>query len=201
MWIVLQMNKGGPDHWISTNKLHFQAYSSMAFGVKSINWANYTAGWFVNAILDKAGNKTEQYDKLKEMNRELRIIGPEYMKYRRVSTHFVGFDGYPDMERVHQKPIEKLDTGVFFDVHAEGNEPILVGQMVSCNGDGSYALMICPADDPMDLGQKEYNIVFKAQDRCISAIGGNGKLPVAKRDDGSYSVTVRSNCGVLITAR
>ena len=201
MWIVLQMNKGGPEHWISTNKLRFQAYSSMAFGARSLIWANYTAGWFVNAILDKDGNKTEQYEKLKEMNRELRTIGPEYMKFRRVSTHFIGFDGYPDMERVHQNPIGKLDTGVFFDVHAEGGEPLLVGQMVSCNNDGSYALMVCAADDPMDLMEKEYNVVFRVSDRRISAIGGNGYIPVVKREDGSYAVTVRSNSGVLIAAR
>ena len=201
MWIVLQMNKGGPDYWISTNKLRFQAYSSMAFGARSLIWANYTAGWFVNAILDKNGDKTEQYEKLKEMNKELRVIGPEYMKFRRVSTHFVGFDGYPGIDSVHQKPVDSLNTGVFFDVHARNGEPILVGQMVSCNGDGSYALMVCPADDPMDLCQKEYNVVFKARDRRISAIGGEGKIPVVKQEDGSYAVTVRSNCGVLITAR
>lgn len=201
MWIVLQMNKGGPEYWISTNKLRFQAYSAMAFGARSIIWANYTAGWFVNAILDDKGNKTEQYDKLKKMNQELRIIGEEYMKFRRVSTHFVGFEGHADMELVHQEPIDHLDTGVFFNVHAEGGEPLVIGQMVSRSDDGAYALMICPADDPMDLGEKEYNVVFSATNRRISAIGGEGKLPVVKRPDGSYCVTVRSNGGVLITAR
>ena len=201
MWIVLQVNSNKPAEWMSENNLRFQAYTSMAFGAENIIWACYTAGWWHNQVLDAEGNKTQQYDKLKKINAEIRTMAEEYMKYRRVSTHFVGFEGHGDMAAVEQAPIPALSTGVFFDVKADNGAPLVVGEMVNRNGDGSTALMICAADDPRETDPKEYNIVFTAPDRNIRALGGNGPKSVISLGDGKYAVAVKSNEGVLITAR
>ena len=201
MWIVLQVNSLDPNVWMSENNLRFQAYTSMAFGAENIIWGCYTAGWWYNEVLDKDGNKTQQYDKLKKINAEIRTIAEEYMKYRRVSTHFVGFAGHEDMVDVDQAPVEALSTGVFFDVKAEGGAPLVVGEMVNRRADGSVALMVCAADDPHETEPKEYNITFRAPDRCVRALGGNGYKTVNSLGDGLYSVTVKSNEGILIVAR
>ena len=201
MWIVLQVNSNKPAEWMSENNLRFQAYTSMAFGAENIIWACYTAGWWHNQVLDGEGNKTEQYDKLKKINAEIRTLADEYMKYRRVSTHFVGFDGHPDMAAVQQEAIPSLSTGVFFDVKADNGAPLVVGEMVNRNADGSVALMVCAADDPHETDPKEYNITFRAPDRCVRALGGDGYKTVTDLGDGVYAVAVKSNEGVLITAR
>ena len=200
MWIVLQVNSHRPDEWMSENNLRFQAYTSMAFGAENIIWACYTAGWWHNQVLDDQGNQTEQYGKLKRVNAQIRTIADEYMKYRRVSTHFVGYQGHPDMNCVQQESIESLSTGVFFDVKSDNGAPILVGEMVSRTNDGSAALMICAADDPYEKEPKEYQVTFRAPNRCIRALGGDGYQTVTDLG-GVYAVTVRSNEGVLITAR
>ena len=200
MWIVLQVNSHRPDEWMSENNLRFQAYTSMAFGAENIIWACYTAGWWHNQVLDDQGNQTEQYGKLKRVNAQIRTIADEYMKYRRVSTHFVGYQGHPDMNCVQQESIESLSTGVFFDVKSDNGAPILVGEMVSQTNDGSAALMICAADDPYEKEPKEYQVTFRAPNRCIRALGGDGYQTVTDLG-GVYAVTVRSNEGVLITAR
>ena len=201
MWIVLQVNSNKPAEWMSENNLRFQAYTSMAFGAENIIWACYTAGWWHNQVLDGEGNKTEQYDKLKKVNAEIRTLADEYMKYRRVSTHFVGFEGHPDMAAVQQEAIPSLSTGVFFDVKADNGAPLVVGEMVNRNADGSVALMVCAADDPHETDPKEYNITFRAPDRCVRALGGDGYKTVTDLGDGVYAVAVKSNEGVLITAR
>ena len=201
MWIVLMVNSHDPDIWMTENNLRFQAYSSMAFGAENITWACYTAGWWSNQVLDGEGNKTQQYDKLKKINAEIRTLADEYMKYRRVSTHFVGFEGHPDMTAVKQEAIESLSTGVFFDVKADNGSPLVVGEMVNRNGDGSVALMVCAADDPRETDPKEYNVIFRAPNRCIRALGGNGYKTVTDLGNGVYAVAVKSNEGVLITAR
>ena len=201
MWIVLQVNSNKPAEWMSENNLRFQAYTSMAFGAENIIWACYTAGWWHNQVLDAEGNKTEQYDKLKKINAEIRTLADEYMKYRRVSTHFVGFEGHPHMAAVQQEAIPSLSTGVFFDVKADNGAPLVVGEMVNRNADGSVALMVCAADDPYETDPKEYNITFRAPDRCVRALGGNGYKTVTDLGDGVYAVAVKSNEGVLITAR
>lgn len=201
MWIVLQVNSTSTEIWMSENNLRFQAYSAMAFGAQTIMWACYTAGWWVNQVLDDEGNKTQQYEKLKKINREIHTIGEAYMRYRRVSTHFVGLVGHEDMDGVQQQATDRLNTGVFFDVHADNGAPLVVGQMVAKNGDGSHALMICAADDPHDKTPQTYSIVFRTEGRAVTAIGGNGRLPVTVRADGTFAVEVCSNAGVLLIAR
>lgn len=200
MWIVLQVNSHRPEEWMSENNLRFQAYTSMAFGAENIIWACYTAGWWHNQVVDDQGNQTEQYGKLKRVNAQIRTIADEYMKYRRVSTHFVGYQGHPDMNRVQQESLASLSTGVFFDVKSDNGAPVLVGEMVSRTNDGSAALMICAADDPYEKEPKEYQITFRAPNRCVRALGGEGYRTVTDLG-GVYAVTVRSNEGVLITAR
>ena len=201
MWIVLQVNSSDPKVWMSENNLRFQAYTAMAFGTENIIWACYTAGWWHNQVLDGAGNKTQQYDKLQKINAEIRTIGEEYMKYRRVATHFVGFGGYPAMHVVKQEPIPSLSTGVFFDVKADNGAPLVIGEMVNRKADGSVALMVCAADDPFEKDPKEYRVTFRAPNRSVRALGGSGYKTVSDLGDGLYAVDIRSNEGVLITAR
>ncbi|MBR6740028.1 MAG: hypothetical protein IKM04_03060 [Clostridia bacterium] len=200
MWIVLQVNHNRPEVWISADNMRFQAYTAMAFGAENITWACYTAGWWHNQILDDKGEKTEQYDKMKTVNHEIKTIAKEYMKYRRTATHFVGFAGTPWLEKVKQEPEESFSTGVFRNVRAENGEAVVVGQMVSRANDGSYALFVAAADDPYCENIKTYRLLFDC-DRTVTALGGNGEVAVEDLGEGKKAVTLRSNEGVLIVAK
>lgn len=200
MWIVLQVNSNRSEEYISENGLRFQAFTAMAFGAKNIIWACYTAGWWHNQVLDDKGEQTEQYEKLKKVNAEIHTIAQEYAKYRRTSTHFVGFEGTDWLEAVEQKGTSALDTGVFRDVHAAANTPLVIGQMKEENG-GGYALMIAVADDPYNKDPKDVTITFRADGWNIEALSGTGYLPVTKDENGVMTVTIKSNAGVLITAK
>lgn len=202
MWIVLQVNSSDPSYWITENNLRFQAYTAMAYGAQNIIWGCYTAGWWHNQVLDDQGEKTEQYEKLKKVNAEIRVLRDEYMKYRRVSTHYVGYgEGHLDLIELKQKPVDALSTGVFMDVHADQDAPLVIGQMVSRKQDGSQALFICAADDPMDTDPKEYHVEFKADVKYIKAMNGRGPVPVTRQEDGTYRIPIRSNDGLFVTAR
>ena len=100
-----------------------------------------------------------------------------------------------------QEAIESLSTGIFFDVKADNGAPLVIGEMVNRSGDGSVALMVCAADDSYDKDPKKYNITFSAPDRCVRALGGEGYKAVTDLGGGLYAVAVKSNEGVLITAR
>jgi hypothetical protein len=201
MWIVLQVNSLDETKWISENQLRFQAYSAMAFGTEAIIWACYTAGWWHNQVLDDKGEKTQQYDKLQAVNAELHTLGETYMKYRRVSTHFIGFSGEESLCDGNLTPVASLSTGVFNDLRAENGENLLAGQMVSRAGDGSYAIMLCGADDPHDHNPAVYTVSFRADNRAVFALAGDGPRPLTRRDDGSWAFTMRSCEGVLLIAR
>ena len=105
------------------------------------------------------------------------------------------------MAAVQQEAVPSLSTGVFFDVKADNGAPLVVGEMVNRNADGSVALMVCAADDPHETDPKEYQITFRAPDRCVHALGGDGYKTVTDLGGGVYAVAVKSNEGVLIMAR
>ena len=200
MWIVLQVNSNNKDKWISENELRFQAYTAMAFGAENIIWGCYTAGWWYNNVLDDKGNKTQQYDKLKRVNAEIHRLGVPYMKYRRVRTDFVSFQGTKWLEGVRQEGLTSLSNGVFGNLAATDNAPLVVGSMVARNGNGDRALFVCAADDPYDEHPTTHTITFRAEGRRISAMGTEGPVPVKVGADGTYSIDVPSNQGVLIEA-
>ncbi|MBQ8897441.1 MAG: hypothetical protein IJY86_03085 [Clostridia bacterium] len=202
MWIVLQVNSSDPNVWMSENMLRFQAYTAMAFGAQNIIWACYTAGWWHNQVLDGNGEKTQQYEKLKKVNAEISELGKTYMKFDRVSTHFVGFgEDHPHMSEVSQSPVEKLSTGTFIDLCEKDGAPLVVGQMKSRHSDGARALMICTADDPADVAPTKRRVTFRCDSASVSVWGGEGRICLERGCDGAYAFDLPSNGGAIVVAR
>ena len=151
-------------------------------------------------MLDKEGNKTEQYEKLKEINAEIKYLAEKYMAYRRTETHFVGFENSEFASP--KKSVESLSTGAIYGLRASNGAPLTVGEMTSRNGDTRRAVMICPCDDPYDTNEKEFDIIFSVDSgKTVFAYGGKGKLTITALDSGEYSVTAGSNKGVFIEIR
>ncbi len=200
MWIVLQVNSNKPEHWISENELRVQAYSAMAFGAESIIWACYTAGWWHNQVLDDHGEKTEQYEKLRCVNTELKAIGAPYMRYRRTATHFVGYtEDDPELIKLQQKPVSTANNGFIFDLHANGGK-LICGDMVSRNplNDSSRAMFICNATDPMDTVPASHTVSFVAHDRKITLCDKNGTRVLTPDADDRYSFLLENCHGALL---
>ena len=144
-WMVLQVNSSRPDKWLSADMLRHQAFSCLAFGAVSLNWACWTAGWWHNEVLDKEGKKTEQYEKLKTVNAEVRRLEGDYMAHRNVRTVFLG---QPD-EAAASSGVEIAETyadPLFTEVKPEDGGLFLAGEMVSREGDGR-ALFLCDVSD------------------------------------------------------
>ena len=198
-WIVLQVNSHREDALVSLNQLRFQAYAAMAFGAEVITWACYTAGWWYHQVLDGHGNKTEQYDKLQCVNREIHLLAEQYMRYKNVATYFVGnFDPLG----LHTVPLETFRSEVFCDLKDKDNLPLLIGQMCSREAGEGQALLICPADDPMDVAKHAYHLQFRVKGaRKIHAWDGYGELAVSQDADGYYHLNIASNQGVFIAAK
>jgi len=198
MWIILQVNSNDPDKWISANELRFQAYTAMAFGAEAITWGCYTAGWWNNQVLDGKGEKTQQYDKLKEVNAELHAMGDRYMAYRRVSTSFVGFRGTEWLGDFCQPSVEAYSDGTFSGLRADDGAPLVVGTMESRDGKGRKAVFICTADDPYDEHPASRTIRFCACGSTVSVTGADGVVQVLSPVDGVFSLTLPSSSAVLV---
>ncbi len=198
MWIVLQVNSHKPEKWITENMLRYQAFSSMVFGAQNIIWACWTAGWWHNQVLDDQGKKTPQYEKLKKVNYEILTFADKYMEYRSTASHFVGFAAdSEDLQGVQQTPIAELNTGVFFGL--KGAKPLLVGEMAPRRADGSHAVMLCDASDPMDQAPGVNEVSFRVGgDRRVTVYCGKGEYTLAPDEQGVYHLPLASCDGALL---
>lgn len=84
---VLQVNSDDAEKYLTADQLRLEASLALAYGARTVSWACYSPGWWHNNVLDKSGEKTEQYEKLKTVNRELRSLTEEYTDYTHVKTH------------------------------------------------------------------------------------------------------------------
>lgn len=193
LWTVLQVNSHVPETFQSENRLRFQAFTAMAFGAENIIWACYTAGWWHNQVLDEHGEKTEQYDKLKKVNSEIREIADVYMDYRCTDTAFLGFaERSADLSRTQMRGSDVLNFGAFSGLHSD--RPLAAGMMTAREGTGS-ALMLCAAGDPMDKAPGVCTVSFRAESARLI---GAGEL--VQTAPGEYRLTLPDNAGALITA-
>ena len=199
MWIVLQVNSNRPEEWINTDQLRFQAYSALAFGAEVVTWGCYTAGWWHNEVLDGQGEKTEQYEKLKTVNAELAAIGPAYMKYRNVSTHFIGFNGKYRPDGVNVNTLPELNTGVFFGLRAIDGAPLLAGQMAARDGSGKQAVFLCSAADPWGDRKTEGTVEFRTNGAAVRLFTPSGEIR-PEPADGVCRFRLPSCGGALLTA-
>lgn len=190
LWMVLQVNSNQPDKWIRTDQLRFQAFTAMAFGAKNIIWACYTAGWWYNHVLDKEGNKTEQYDKLKKVNSEIHFLGSEYIKYQHLQTHYIGDFPVPDVESKLE-----LTTSFVSNLRAENNEALLIGEMKSID---NKALFICASNDSCGQIPTSFHVSFHTLDYHVDMFMNKTRISLSPDLNNIFTFSIYSSEGVLL---
>ena len=199
---VGQVNSVRTNFWVSANMLRFQGFATMAFGGESISWACWSAGWWNNFVIGRDGRRTQQYDKLKKVNAELKAIAPEYMRFRNTATYFVGFpSGCADLSKTTDaKPIEALDDGFVRNLRAADGDRLVVGGMAPrMNGCSERAYFVLAADDPYDEAPKRRMVSFAlAEGFKARVVGGEGDVPLGTDSSGSRTFGLASSSGALI---
>lgn len=197
-WYIPQVNGHLETDFTSENMLRYQAYAALCYGATAINWACYTAGWWCNNVLDKNGEKTVQYDKLKKINAELHRIGEVYSAYRNTDTHLIGYENetwrgdFPEIIST-----EKLDTGTVRDLRADGGK-LIVGEMVHKKDADRRALCLCNASDPYDRKESAATVTFRSFGRMVNLYSGEETIPLEKNGD-TYSFVLKNSRGVILT--
>ncbi len=197
-WYIPQVNSLDPNVFTSENKLRYQAYTALCYGATVINWACYTGGWWSNNVLDTNGNKTEQYDKLKNINAEIMKLSGVYMKYRNVDTHLIGFENEAWLHDFPQiKSVKSLDTGVVRDLKADSGR-LAVGQMIHKTDPNKSAYVICNVSDAYDKSPSKAKISFSVRERTVKVYSGEGTVSLNKKDD-TYEFDLETCRGAIIT--
>ena len=203
LWFIPQVNSIHPSLWLSENMLRYQAFTAMSFGAEVINWACYTAGWWTNQVLDAAGEKTEQYEKLRRVNSEIKTMGGYYMRFRPLDTVFVGFSGSASdwLRGVKAESRVSFSDGFFMDVRASDGSPLVIGTRRSRDpASNDRALFITAVDDPLDRNPRTFEVTFRTHYN-VKAVGPRGPVSVDVDEDGVCHVILQSNSAVLICGR
>lgn len=209
LWIVIQANVHNPANYpLHEYEMRYQACTVMAFGADLISWACWSPGWWHYNILDKDGNKTESYDKLKHVNEELHAVGKAFERYRNVSTYLVGFsEGTPAHDHIttFRVPYPNLPTcksvctKAFKNVSCPKDYSILVGSMTSKEDGLSEALFISDATNPHHY-HEPFKITFDTVgESAVTMYKGTEKRELAKACDGLYHIEMDFCQGFLIT--
>jgi len=82
VYLVAQSSSYDKDAFLTQSQLRTQLYIALAFGVKVIMWACYTAGWWHNHVVDESGNTTRLYDDVVKVNREIKRFYKKYSQYK-----------------------------------------------------------------------------------------------------------------------
>lgn len=196
MWMVLQVNSHQPEVFISEKQLSFQANCALAFGARTIIWACYCAGWWHNHVLDKQGNQTQQYEKLKKVNEQLHALGETYMKYRHTQTCFVGSHAPEALEKTGLSALEKLSVGPISGLHADG-AALIVGIMRGKDDPQGTALYVFAADDPKGACIKRHRVKFTCKGQ-VRAAAGNGNVLLTNDGAGECAFDLETCQGVLL---
>ena len=195
-WYIPQVNSRDGMSPTSENRLRFQVNAALSFGAEAITWACWCKGWWTNNVLDAAGQQTEQYEKLKRVNAELKTLGPQYMRFRNVATRFVGFAA----DSPHRPSISfaAAPDGAGYP-RASNGAALLVGEMVARDPTSTArAYFVTAADDPCDAHPATFELVFSSKGKAVQAWNGRGSVDVTRRADGSCTVPISSCGGMLL---
>ncbi len=198
-WMVLQVNSNKPEKWLSKDMLRHQAFTSLAFGAVSLNWACWTAGWWHNEVLDAAGNRTEQYDKLKAVNAEIRRLEPLYMKYKNLASVFAGDRADEAIDSSGADHVPSYSCEGFGEITPGPGENVVLGEMAAREGD-SRAIFVADVTDPTFAeAPADRTVTFKAVPGTHYRTVGNKPVTIRKEGD-LVRVTYPSYGAFIVTA-
>jgi hypothetical protein len=131
-WNIVSSNQIRPFTPIpSPANLAFQAYTTLAAGGRGISWYTYYARNYGYAPIDSSGKRTETWYFLREINQQIRTLGPILNRLRSTG---VFFSDPPPIEGLRLLPGEIIRS-------VQSDSSIMVGEFRSENGE-AYAMVV-----------------------------------------------------------
>lgn len=115
----------------SPANLLFQAYTTLAAGGRGVTWYTYYSCGYGYAPINMEGKKTQTWYYLKEVNRQLGVLGPIMNQMTTTGVYFTSPPPVNDLPLLPGKLVE----------HIEAEVPVMVGEFKENNG-GDYVMVV-----------------------------------------------------------
>ncbi len=189
---------------VSADMMKFQAYFALAYGAKAIVW--FETGYPAGTPVDENGSRNEAFDKLEEVNGDIKAIEPVYMRYSndshavisgnlssKVKSQLSFYSGNKSADDLKQTAVTGLSV--------VGKGSVLTGHFKKNVGDGD-AFMFAPLSDSDFSESKVQTITVSfstADDEAVVTAYRKGIPTVLTPVDGVYTVEIRNADGVFVT--
>lgn len=131
-WNIVSSNQIRPFTTIpSPANLYFQAYTTLAAGGRGVTWYTYYSRGYKYAPVDTEGHKTLTWHFIKEINRQLRLIGPIMNHMTSTGVYFTSPPPVKSLPVLPGKLVKQVDA----------KTPMMVGEFKSTDG-GDYAMVV-----------------------------------------------------------
>lgn len=104
--------------------LLLQAYTSLAAGAGGIRWFTYWKGGYGYTPIDGEGRKTQTWHYLREVNRQLSILGPIMKTLKSTGVYFTNDFAGKDVPQLPGEHVKSIKC----------DEPLMVGEFLSKKG-------------------------------------------------------------------
>lgn len=156
----------------SPANLMLQAYTTLAAGGRGIAWYTYTNRGYGYAPLDKMGRRTETWYYLRDVNRQVKTLGPIMNKLRSTGVYFTSPALDDDFPLLPGKLVERVDSRASIKGLSTDTPPLMIGEFEGDDG-GDYVMAV-----NLSL-EKATNIIIHttkeyASKEAISAVDGIG---------------------------
>lgn len=131
-WNIVASNQLRPEAAIpSPSNLLLQAYTTLAAGGRGLSWYTYYSQGYKYAPIDENGHKTVTWHYLREVNRQVGILGPTMNRLRPTGVFFSAPLPVPGLPPLPGRVIASVESEV----------PLMVGEFTGSDG-ADFAMVV-----------------------------------------------------------
>jgi hypothetical protein len=161
----------------SAANLALQAYTTLAAGGRGLTWFRYHQGVYAYAPVDNAGHKTETWQYLRVVNRQVRTLGPILNRLRSTGVYFTSPPPDRALPLLPGRVVKRVQSTSSPRGLSKAAPPIMVGEFTD-EGGTDYVLLVNlslerSANIKFDTAKRyETRQTFSAEDGRLSPLDG-----------------------------
>jgi hypothetical protein len=141
-WNIVSCNQIRPETTVpSPANLAFQAYTTMAAGGRGVSWYKYYQDGYAYAPIDGSGNKTETWQYLQVVNRQVGVLGPIMNRLRSTGVFFTSPPPVKSLPLLPGRIIKEVESKASPRGIIKARPPIIVGEFRDEQGK-DYAMIV-----------------------------------------------------------
>lgn len=157
----------------SPANLMLQAYTTLAAGGRGLAWYTYFRRGYAYAPIDNNGHRTETWYYLKDVNRQVKVLGPIMNRLKSTGVFYTELAPANGLPTLPGRLIDRVESRTSIKGFSDAKPPIMVGEFEGKDGSSYVMLVNLSLEKSANFiihTRKEY-----AKKQVISAVDGTAE--------------------------